>query len=56
VAVLDASGHVVLINEPGQQLLGLRASDSQTWTQQVAGYDLREPTGVRFVAVNADSN
>jgi DNA-binding CsgD family transcriptional regulator len=50
IAVLDVSGHVVLVNAPGQRLLGLRASDPRSWTEQVAGYQVREAARGRFVA------
>jgi PAS domain-containing protein len=50
IAVLDVTGHVVLVNAPGQRLLGLRASDPRSWTEQVAGYQVREAARCRFVA------
>jgi RNA polymerase sigma factor (sigma-70 family) len=41
---------VVLVNDPGQRLLGLRANDPRSWIEQVAGYQVRAAGG-RFVAV-----
>jgi DNA-binding CsgD family transcriptional regulator len=51
VVVLDASGHVVLVNEPAQRLLGLRSTDPRPWSEQVAGYQVRVAAGGRFVAL-----
>ena len=41
IAVLDATGHVMLVNEPCQRLLGLQATDARLWTEQVAGAQVR---------------
>jgi DNA-binding CsgD family transcriptional regulator len=51
VVVLDATGRVVLVNEPGKRLLGLRATDTRSWAEQVAGYRVRGSAGGRFVAI-----
>jgi PAS domain S-box-containing protein len=51
VAVLDAAGHVVLANDACRRLLGLQATDTRPWTEQVAGYQVHEAARGRFVAL-----
>jgi DNA-binding CsgD family transcriptional regulator len=51
IAVLDATGHVMLVNEPCQRLLGLQATDARLWTEQVAGAQVRAAAGGRFIAL-----
>src|ERR1700686_1855789 len=50
IAVLDATGHVMLANEPCQRLLGLQATDARLWTEQVAGAQVRAAVGGRLIA------
>jgi PAS domain-containing protein len=52
VAVLDVTGRVVLVNEQGQRLCGLQATDSRPWTEQMAGYQVRDAARGRYVATN----
>src|ERR1700736_2437984 len=50
IAVLDATGHVLLVNEPCTRLLGLQATDARVWPEQIAGYQVRAADG-RFIAL-----
>src|ERR1700694_4454328 len=51
--VLDATGHVMLVNEPCRRLLGLQATDARLWTEQVAGARVRAAAGGRLLALAA---